>query len=177
MDRSALQASLQKPDVRQLIKFHVLLRKSPSETHSVLKEGLEDFCPSYETVRKWHNLFSHGTIDAQDAPRSGRPKTASDEDHVERVRDLVERIVVSLVRKSLRRLASAVSVFMQFCETIFTSARSLPNGYHTFSMKSSGETEFESVHLMQDVSDANVTAFSIELWLVMKHGHVLLNPS
>lgn len=91
MDRSALQASLQKPDVRQLIKFHVLLRKSPSETHSLLKEGLEDFCPSYETVRKWHNLFSNGTIDERDAPRSGRPKTASDEDHVERVRDLVEK--------------------------------------------------------------------------------------
>lgn len=90
MDRGAAQRSFQKTDVRQLVKFHVLLKKSASDTHSLLREALEDCCPSYETVRKWHSSFSNGSLKVEDAPRSGRPTVASDEDHVELVRKFVE---------------------------------------------------------------------------------------
>ena len=85
-----MQRSFRKTDVRQLIKFHVLLKKSASETHFLLKEALKDFCPSYETVRKWHNNFSSGSLDVEDSVRSGRPTTASDADHIELVRKFVE---------------------------------------------------------------------------------------
>lgn len=77
-----MQKSFSKTDVRQLIKFHLLLGKSVTETHSSLQDGLGPCCPSYETVRKWHKQFSTGSVEVQDAARSGRPSAARDDDHV-----------------------------------------------------------------------------------------------
>ena len=84
MNRAATQQSFSKFDIRQLVKFHVLLNKSPMEMHATLQEGLEGSCPSYETIRKWHKFFSGGSVDVEDAARSGHPSTATDEDHVTR---------------------------------------------------------------------------------------------
>ena len=90
MNRADAQESFSKTDFRQLIKFHVLLHKTPKETHAIMQETLEGNCPSYETVRKWHKTFSDGSMDVEDAARSGRPSTACDEDHVARVSALLE---------------------------------------------------------------------------------------
>ena len=116
MNRSAAQESFSKTDIRQLIKFHVLLQKSPIETHAILEEGLGSNCPSYETVRKWHRLFNAGSVDVGDAVRSGRPSTACDEDHVAQVSALLEEDS----RYTCEELADQVGICSSSIHTILT---------------------------------------------------------
>ena len=128
MDRGAAQKSFQKTDIRQLIKFHVLLKKSPTETYGILQEGLEDNCPSYGTVRKWHKMFCAGSVSVEDADRSGRPSTACDEEHVAHVRALLEEDN----RSTREELADQVGVSSSSIHTILTDKlnkrKLLPSG-------------------------------------------------
>ena len=77
MDVSATRASYTKEDNRTLIKFHVLLNKTPVETHAALKEALQEYAPSYETVRTWTNTVKGGQEGVKDASRSGRTLSAT----------------------------------------------------------------------------------------------------
>lgn len=116
MNRAVAQESFSKTDIRQLIKFHVLLKKSPTETYGILQEGLEDNCPSYETVRKWHKMFCAGSVEVEDADRSGRPSTACDEDHIARVSALLEEDN----RYTCEELASEIGVSSSSIHIILT---------------------------------------------------------
>ena len=68
-----------------MIKFHLLLGKSPLEIHQVMEQALQDFCPSYETVRRWVVAIRAGKEDLDDEPRTGRPVTATSPDVEEKV--------------------------------------------------------------------------------------------
>ena len=50
---------------------------------------LGDSSPSLTTIRKWFNEFQRGNTSTTDAPRSGRPKTATSKEIVEKVRQVV----------------------------------------------------------------------------------------
>ena len=116
MNRTATQQSFSKSDVRQLIKFHVHLNMSPVKTHATLQEGLEGSCPSYETVQKWHKIFSGGSVNVEDAARSGCPSTATDDDHVTHVSVLLKEDR----RLSCEELAQQVGISSSSVHLIFT---------------------------------------------------------
>ena len=85
------------------------------ETHATLQERLEGSCPSYETVRKWHKLFSNGSVDVEGAARSGRPSTATDEGHVTHVSVLLEedrRLTCEELAEQVRISSSSVHLIL-----------------------------------------------------------------
>ena len=89
MELPAIRASFTKEDIRTLIKFHVLLNKSAMEIHTILRETLQEFAPSYETVRTWSNVIKGGQHEMKDAPRSERPLSATTPQTVQRVEELL----------------------------------------------------------------------------------------
>ena len=52
-----------------------LQNKVPKEIHAILKETLEEYAPSYATVKNWVAQFKRVDFPTCDAPRPGRPKT------------------------------------------------------------------------------------------------------
>jgi transposase len=85
MDALVARQSFSNHDKRVMIKFHLLLGKSPLEIHQVMEQALQDFCPSYETVRRWVVAIRAGKEDLDDEPRTGRPVTATFPDVKEKV--------------------------------------------------------------------------------------------
>ena len=89
MDASVKRESCSKHDKRVIIKFHLLLGKSPVEIHQVMQAALQEFCPCYETIRKWLVAIRDGKEDVEDEARSGRPVTATSPDVVQTVVDAI----------------------------------------------------------------------------------------
>lgn len=90
MDDEAVRASFSRRDVRVIIKFFVLLNKEPPEIHGLLQEGLQNHCPSIQTVRKWVSAIRDGREDMDDEQRPGRPECSTDEGHIQAVSDMLE---------------------------------------------------------------------------------------
>ena len=94
-----------------MIRFHLLLGKSPIEIHHVMEQALQDFCPSYETVRRWVVAIRAGKEDLDDEPRTGRPVTATSPD--------VEEKVAAAVRQDRKLTTRQISEMMgEECPTI-----------------------------------------------------------
>ena len=51
--------------------------KAPKEIHAILTETLEEYAPSYATVKNWVAQFKRDDFSTCDAPRPGRPKTVT----------------------------------------------------------------------------------------------------
>ena len=63
-------------ETRTVIKFFFLCKaRRPKEIHAILIETLEEYAPSYATVKDLVAQFQHGDFSACDATRPGRPKT------------------------------------------------------------------------------------------------------
>lgn len=74
---------------RYAIKFCVKLKKTPLETFEMLKEAFGDDCLSRSQSNRWHKMFREGRKDITDEARAGRPSTSRTDDHVTRVRQLL----------------------------------------------------------------------------------------
>lgn len=64
------------------MKFFVLESLSATEVH-------EKILSLYPTVRRWVLKFERGRTSVKDEPRSGRPKTASRPEIIQRIHDIV----------------------------------------------------------------------------------------
>jgi transposase len=62
--------------------------KAPKEIHSILRETLGEYAPSYATVKNWVAQFKYGNFSTCDAPRPGRPKTVTTPDIIDQIQDL-----------------------------------------------------------------------------------------
>jgi hypothetical protein len=93
MDQERLHGSFSWMDVRTLIKFHVLLGKSALECYKSLKEGLWTRASSYEIVCQWMDAVKNSWEGTDNAPRSGVPTSATNECHVEQVKNVLERVL------------------------------------------------------------------------------------
>ena len=116
MDRFVLQNSFTKEDNRTVIKFFVLLNKSPTEIHEIIQQGLQDWCPSYETIRRWVKSFREGREDTADDHRSGRPITATSASVVEKVSNAIDKDR----RLTTREVAEVVGISHDSAHKILT---------------------------------------------------------
>ena len=86
---SADFTKMEQEEYRSVIRFLFLEGQSRSE----IKEGLDtvysDSSPSMATVKSWFNEFQGGRTSLFDEPRSCFPKTATTEDNVNKIHDLV----------------------------------------------------------------------------------------
>lgn len=74
---------------RAVIKYLLKKGMSFTEIYDDMLDTLGEGCPSYTTIRKWGNEFKRGRTSLEDDPRSGRPKTATTPEMVDKVHDLV----------------------------------------------------------------------------------------
>ena len=98
-----MQRSLEQ---RYAIKFCVLLNKTFTETHGLLKGDYGDQVLSRAQVNVWHRAFKEGREDAEDEQRPGRPSTTPTEKDVSRVREFlnIDR------RASLREISEELNL-------------------------------------------------------------------
>lgn len=74
-----------------VIKFFVRKGLTSIEMFKDMKNVLGDSAPSYSTVKKWAAEFKRGRTSLQDDARCGRSKTATTEEIVNKVHDIVLR--------------------------------------------------------------------------------------
>ena len=80
---------MEKQQYRSVIRFLFLEGKSRSEIKERLDAVYGDSSPSMATVKNWFNEFERRHTSVFDEPRRGAPKTATTEDDVTKIHDLV----------------------------------------------------------------------------------------
>ena len=77
-------------DQRAYIKFETLRGKTPTEIHSSLMEvcGVETVDRS--TISPWTQHFREGMLSIENDPKSGRPRTSTDDQSVESMLQIME---------------------------------------------------------------------------------------
>lgn len=80
---------MNKIELRAVIKYFVLKGLTPLEIKNEMDSTLGDSSPSYSTVKKWAAEFQHGRTSIQDDERSGRPKTATTDEIIEKIHNAV----------------------------------------------------------------------------------------
>jgi len=76
-------------ETRAVIKFFFLQGKVPKEIHAILTETLEEYAPSYATVKNWVVQFKRGDFSTCDAPRPWRPKTVTTPEIIHQIHELI----------------------------------------------------------------------------------------
>ena len=69
--------------------FFFLQGKAPKEIHAILTETLGEYAPPYSTVKNWVVQFNRGDFFICDAPRPGRPKTVTNPEIIDKIRELI----------------------------------------------------------------------------------------
>ena len=73
----------------QSSSFFFLQGKAPKEICTILRETLEEYAPSYATVRNWVAQFRLGDFSTCHAPRPGRPKTVTTPEFIDQIHELI----------------------------------------------------------------------------------------
>jgi len=95
-----------KEQYRSVIRFSFLEGKSLSGIKEHLDAVYGDFSPSMATVKNWFNEYQRGRTSVFDEPRPGAPKTATTEDKVTKIHDLV----LADRRLKVRELAETIGI-------------------------------------------------------------------
>jgi len=56
--------------------FFFLQGKAPKEINAIAVETIEEYAPSYATVKNWVARFKRADFSTCDAPRPGRPQNS-----------------------------------------------------------------------------------------------------
>jgi len=76
-------------ETRAVNKFFILQDKAANEIHAILKETLEEHATPYGSVKNWVAQFKRGDFSTCDAPRPGRPKTATTPEIIDQIHALI----------------------------------------------------------------------------------------
>ena len=107
--------------MRSVIKYLQQKNMSPKAIHEDMVATLGGHAPSYATVKKWAKEFKLGRESTEDAPRSGRPKTASTDENINAIHDLV----MSDRRITVRKIAEECRLNYGSVDTILTETLGL----------------------------------------------------
>ncbi|XP_070854673.1 protein GVQW3-like [Drosophila suzukii] len=97
---------MEKEQYRSMTRFLFLEAKSCSEIKKRLDALYDDSSPSMATVKNWFNEIQRGRTSVFDEPRPGAPKTATTEDNVTKINDLV----LADRRLKIRKIAETVGI-------------------------------------------------------------------
>jgi len=79
---------------RAVIEFLTAEKVPPIEIHRRMQDVYGDQCVDVSTVRRWVRRYKDGELgqaDLSDKTRSGRPVTASDQLHQDRIEEMIRR--------------------------------------------------------------------------------------
>ena len=67
---------------------------------------------SYDTVRRWKKKFESGVESIKNAPKSGRPKSASRKEIVSKIKEIIEGDARFTVRDIARKVGISLSTVL-----------------------------------------------------------------
>ena len=80
-------------------------------------------CVSYDTVRRWKKKFESGVESIKNAPKSGRPKSASRKEIVSKIKEIIEGDARFTVRDIARKVGISLSTVHLYFEEAFESQK------------------------------------------------------
>ena len=69
-------------------------------------------CVSYDTVRHWKKKFESGVDSIKNAPKSGRPKSASRKEIISKIKEIIEGDARFTVRDIARKVGTSLSTVL-----------------------------------------------------------------
>ena len=90
-----------KVEIRAYIKARSKLGCSLKKLMTEISTAFGPSCVSYDTVRRWKKKFESGVESIKNAPKSGRPKSASRKEIVSKIKEIIEGDIARKVGISL----------------------------------------------------------------------------
>ena len=98
-----------KDEIRAYIKARSKLGCSLKQRITELSTAYGTFCMSYDTVRRWKRKLWVWWRDHKNAPKSGRPKSASRKEIVSKIKKIIEGDARFTVRDIARKVGISLS--------------------------------------------------------------------
>jgi transposase len=86
---SDLAKSVTLQEQRSFLKIHYLLGTAKYQVESWLKRAVGNNAMKRRTIDEWYEMFESGRTKTEDEVRSGRPKTATDDQHKDQMWQLL----------------------------------------------------------------------------------------
>lgn len=102
---------------RAVIKYLHKKGLTPLQIHEDMQETLGTSAPSYAMVKKWAAEFKRGRESIKDDPRSGRPVTATNQETVEKICDMI----MEDRRLKVREVAESVGISYERAQNIIVN--------------------------------------------------------
>ena len=97
---------MNKIEFRAVIKHFWMAGKTATEIRNILQEVHGASTPSFSTISFWVSEFKRGRTSTSDEPRTGRPKTATNDEMVDKVHD----VVLADRRLKLKEIAETIGI-------------------------------------------------------------------
>jgi histone-lysine N-methyltransferase SETMAR len=98
-----------KDEIRAFIKARSKLGCSLKQLMTELPSAYEPSCVSYDRVRRWKKKFESGVECIKNAPKSARPKSASRNEIVSKIKDIIKGDARFTVRDIARKVGISLS--------------------------------------------------------------------
>ena len=98
-----------KDEIQAYIKARTKLVCSLKKPMTEISSAFGPSCVSYDTVRRWKKKFEPGVESIKNAPKSGRPKSASRKETVSKIKEIIEGYARFTVRDIARKVGISLS--------------------------------------------------------------------
>ena len=98
-----------KDEIRAYIKARSKLGCSLKKLMTEISIAFGPSCVSYDTVRWWKKKFESGVESIKNAPKSGRPKSASRKEIVSKIKEIIKGDARFTVRDIARKVGISLS--------------------------------------------------------------------
>ena len=120
-----------KDEIWAYIKARSKLGCSLKKLMTEMSTAFGPSCVSYDTVPRWKKKFeSTGVESIKNAPKSGRPKSASRKEIISKIKEIIEGDARFTVRDIARKVGISLSTVHLFWRSIWKSERFLLDGCH-----------------------------------------------
>ena len=103
-----------KDEIRAYIKARSKLGCSLKKLMTEISTAFGPSCMSYDTVRRWKKKFESGVESIKNAPKLGRPKSASRKEIVSKIKEIIEGDARFTVLDIARKVGISLSTFTLF---------------------------------------------------------------
>ena len=158
-----------KDEIRAYIKARSKLGCSLKKLMTEISTAFGPSCVSYDTVRRWKKKFESGVESIKNAPKSGKPKSASRKEIVSKIKEIIEGDARFTVRDIARKVGISLSTVHLILKTHLKvrkiSARWVP---HLLT-----DEQKSSFKCFQNMTKSSLSMSS----QVMIPGSIILSPS
>ena len=164
-----------KDEIRAYNKARSKLGCSLKKLMTEISTAFGPSCVSYDTVRRWKKKFESGIESIKNAPKSGRPKSASRKEIVSKIKEIIEGDARFTVRDIARTVGISLStvylILKKYLKVRKMSARWVP---HLTSKRGNGLKWPKSYFkCFQNMTKSSLPMSS----QLMKPGSIILSPS